>query len=379
MQWETTLHSFEVGRRGKPDELDSQIANIVIAEMLASHPNAKADIRIQGSRNHQHQHPMILIAGEISQQVLQDTQRKHHTTTCIIDHYRHITKQSITAEHITRQLNGQSDHLAKNSSELKAGDTGTCIAVAYANTPVYLPRERHLAVWLRDYIDTAYSTHDDSVIQWSKLHSDGKIEVLALYQWTTLLEIKHISFAIEHDQAYDLSVLSNNCKEIVKIYRDSFTPPVALPELSVNTAGPWTLWWWQVDTGTREAKPYRDGFSSYGHCEDSFSGEDPSKPGATWTLLARKIAVFLVQHGYASFAKVTLCYRIGMMQPYLHIATGSTSTLDQAALTQLVLSHFDLNIWAWIEQAQLYTSDHYHTLVQHSDYFQSADFYWNRY
>ena len=43
---ERVLHSFEAGRRGKPDELDANIAHLLGAFFLEMNPLARFDIRI---------------------------------------------------------------------------------------------------------------------------------------------------------------------------------------------------------------------------------------------------------------------------------------------------------------------------------------------
>ena len=46
--YEQILHSFEAGRRGKPDELESQIAHLIGARILEIDPNARFDLRVAG-------------------------------------------------------------------------------------------------------------------------------------------------------------------------------------------------------------------------------------------------------------------------------------------------------------------------------------------
>ena len=64
------------------------------------------------------------------------------------------------------------------------------------------------------------------------------------------------------------------------------TYDIDVSNLTINGLGAWNTGGWKVDEGSREAKPYRDGFATYGCNEDSFSGEDPTKPSGTGTFLA---------------------------------------------------------------------------------------------
>ncbi len=374
---ESILHSFEAWRRGKPDELESQIANIIVTQLLKKISNGKADIRVIGDWDSKKQTPKLFIYWEISDIVFKDFQWFKECNNAIISYYKKVTKNNLPEDQITWDVKWQSHSLQENSENNKSWDTGTCIGIAYNNTPVYLPWERHLAVWLRDMIDADFINETSEFFDWELLESDGKIEVLAKYKDNNLESIPEISFAIQHKQEYSLSLLREHTKDLVEHYFNKFWLNLELPKIMVNSAWPRHEWWWKVDAWSREAKPHRDGFSSYGHCEDSFSGEDPSKPSKSWTLLARKIACFLVKNDYCCFAKVMLCFRIWMEKPFVHIFTNNTSSYDQETLEFIINNNFDLEIAKWIKEANLTDYETYNKIVNASDYFQSEEFYWN--
>ena len=64
---EKIIHSFEAGRRGKPDELDSNIAHLIGSHLLKKDSNARFDLRVAGGYDSQAQKPKIRISGEVNQ------------------------------------------------------------------------------------------------------------------------------------------------------------------------------------------------------------------------------------------------------------------------------------------------------------------------
>src|SRR5690606_31861657 len=115
-----------------------------------------------------------------------------------------------------------------------------------------------------------------------------------------------------------------------------------------------------------------------GVCEDSFSGEDASKPGWVGTLLARQIAVSLVASNLTQFARVTLVYHIGAKDPLLNIYTQGTGAKTQAELEALIKEKFDLSTLGASEAFNLRTPEIYGQIIEASDYFQNPSFPWNQ-
>src|SRR3989338_6214488 len=108
---ELQLHSFEAGRRGKPDELETQIAHLIGAQFLEIDPNARFDLRVAGGHNHQQDKLEVRVSGEVSRNIL--------------------------------EISGINDP----------------IAVAYRHTPNNLPWERYLAVHFRNLLDIIYKNN----------------------------------------------------------------------------------------------------------------------------------------------------------------------------------------------------------------------------
>lgn len=385
---EKILHTFEAGRRGKPDELDSGIATLIGAYLLKSHPKGRFDLRVSGSFNGNR--PLVRISGEVSESYLMDKDLILDLSWIVLARYNWIHKSHLRLENIEFifNLKPQAEDLAGNS---RAGDSGNPIAVAYRNAPGYLPWERFIAVGLRDLFDTIYFKEGQvpegiarlsGISHLSGLKSDGKVSVDALYDGANLAELKNVTFALEHAENLSLKELRDKVTRITKAYlelvRQRYPFSLGEPRLFVNGAGAWNRGGWRVDEGSREAKPYRDSFASYGVQEDSFSGEDPSKPSGTGTFLARFIAVQIVGKELADFARVTLSYVIGRDEVDLNVYTNGTGKLGQRELEALIRKQFPLRITDAIERFGLRDPQIYQRIVQDSDYFQNPELPWNK-
>jgi len=387
---ELILHAFEAGRRGKPDEIDSQIANLIGAEITRRDPNARFDLRVNGYYSNVDNGIRVRIAGEVSDFILSQPDFKDSVAKIVVEKYEQIYKSKLDSNQVIFGFAPQSDALSLNSQKEVAGDSGIAISVAYKHGPHYLPWERFIAVDLRDIIDNIYlyNKYPDFIkspedfTELSKLRADGKIEVTAMYDGVQFKGIRSIVIAVE--QATDLSVetLRNLLSKLVQAYIDyhqtQWSIDLGNPVLIINGAGHWPEGGWKTDAGSREAKPYRDAFATYGVCEDSFSGEDPTKPSATASLLARYIAVSIVKSGLAEFARVTLCYQLGQNYPIINIFTQNTATLPQNELENLVSQKISLKFKDTIGLFNLNTPEHYQNLAEWSDYFQNPNFPWNQ-
>ncbi len=381
-------HSFEAGRRGKPDELESILANLVGAYFLKKDRAGRFDLRVSGTIHGAK--PLIRVSGEISEHLLKSSNEEAEIALIITSAYNKIHKSRLKPSDIEFNFNfkPQSHGLAQNN---KAGDSGEPISVAYAATPAFLPWERHLAVSLRNTIDWIYAHNGNvpanlakisGVSRISGLRADGKIQVNAVYEGTHLIGLSSITIASEHEKTLGLQELRDKLFAIIHaqlgILEKKYGTDFNSPHITVNGCGAFNVGGWLADEGTREAKPYRDGFATYGVMEDSFSGEDSSKPSGTGTILARHIAVSVVGNNIADFARVALSYVIGKEEVELNITTNGTSKLEQAKLEGLVRRNFDLSLSATAEQFDLRNPSAFLKIARNSDYFHDPAYPWNK-
>src|SRR3989338_4999635 len=96
---EHILHSFEAGRRGKPDELDANIAHLIGLHLLQKDPRARFDLRVAGGYDHLARKPKIRISGEVSSHLLEDT-LYDEIKDLIRVHYNRIQQASVNSPHL---------------------------------------------------------------------------------------------------------------------------------------------------------------------------------------------------------------------------------------------------------------------------------------
>ncbi len=384
---ETIAHFFEAGRRGKPDELDSGIAHLIGAHALDLDANARFDLRVSGT--YKDGRPLVRISGELSDFLLPSPHFNDDLSEIVLERYNRVHRTELAPKDIVFDfsLKPQSHSLASNGN---SGDSGNPIAVAYKDAPNHLPWERHIAVAIRDILDGIYHNggivpahlaQHSGVFELNGLRADGKVSVEALYAGAQLDSLTHITLAVEHEKTLAIDALRARVKKIIVSYLDTLSKETGQslrhPQIHVNGAGAWNHGGWKVDEGSREAKPYRDGFASYGVSEDSFSGEDPTKPSGTGTFLARYIAVQIVANGLAAFARVALSYTIGKEEVGLNIFTNGTSLIPQADLEKMVRVQIPLGINDTIKAFDLRNPKLYRQIVADSDYFHNQNLPWN--
>jgi len=384
---ERIAHSFEAGRRGKPDELDAGIANLIGAHLLDMDQNARFDLRVSGT--YRDGRPMVRVSGEVSDFLLGTPNIENDISGIVLDRYNLVHRTNLKPEDMLVEFNlkPQDHSLASNG---KAGDSGNPIAVAYKDTMNHLPLERSVAVRIRDILDDIYHkggivppnlARYPSIPELKGLRADGKVSVEALYSGSQLDSLTQITLAIEHEKSLSIDELREKVGKVVFAYLNRLEMItgrlIGNPVIYINGAGAWNKGGWEVDEGSREAKPYRDGFASYGVQEDSFSGEDPTKPSGTGTFLARYIAVQLVGNDLADFARVALSYTIGREMVGLNIVTNGTSSLSQTDLEKVIRFQIPLGIRDTIQNFDLRNPKIYRKIVEDSDYFHGGGLPWN--
>jgi len=384
---ELVSHPAEACRRGKPDQIEGDLVDIIGARILEIDSTARFDLRAVGYSSESR--PRVDFSGEVSQSFLSNVDRDFYAAINRLarEHYNEVHRLHPDTDVLicNFRFNPQSHDLNSNT---EAGDEGNPRMVAYFGTPNYLPWERFLAVGIRDVIDDIYQNdgcvprhYDSAISHIDGLCADGKVTVRALYKGSNP-KIEHVTVAVQHGAEKPIEELREQVTELVRAYisfwGSAYGFELGIPSVRVNGRGPWVKGGWEVDQGSREAKPQLEGAQSYGCIEDSGRGEDPTKPSRTGTILARAIAVSVVKSRLADFANVTLGYDIGSSDATLNIVTNGTLKLPQRELHDIVRARFPLNIHSVIERFDLQNPKVYRGLVSASDTFQDPNFSWNQ-
>ncbi|MBI2576437.1 hypothetical protein HYV84_04425 [Candidatus Woesearchaeota archaeon] len=174
---ETEVHYFEAGRRGKPDELEAALANLLLARALELVPYARCNIRVNGGYEHSKNRHVVTVSGEVSEQLF-TAGLQQMVAEEVIPHLRNNYCELLDGDNLVfdiSKLKPQDGVLARNGNvhpdahdhsrlsgptppvgsldDLAAGDSCAAIAVAYEDGPFNLPFERYLAVKIRDILD----------------------------------------------------------------------------------------------------------------------------------------------------------------------------------------------------------------------------------
>jgi len=204
---EYITHAFEAGRRAKPDEFETSLAQLISARLIELGNKPRFDLHVDGGYEPKQDKFTVFIHGEISKSML-TSQIKSEMEGITINHYNEIndTILDISNFKFRYALKPQADILARNEEE---GDSGVPIAVALKNAPGFLPWERYLAVGIRDLIDEIYSNNGivpnyisdiSGVKKLEGLRPDGKINVKSKYFKGNLKSIDKITIAAEHEE-----------------------------------------------------------------------------------------------------------------------------------------------------------------------------------
>lgn len=387
---EKIKHSFEAGRRGKPDEHESGAAHLIGAHFLELDPHLRFDVRVHGKYNRTEKKPVVDVSGEVSESLLGYPHLETDIRAIVLDHYNRVHRTSLdsTGIDISVRFNQQADPLASNG---KAGDIGDPIAVAYARGPLFLPWERYLAVEIRNLVDFIFQNDGVVPVDLAErtgvrylpgLRADGKVVVRAIYNEHELDRVKNVTIVAQHSPDLPYATLVRDLATLVrarleKIQR-TYGVDLKEPQIAVNPRGAWHDGGWIVDEGNREAKPYRDGFGSHGCVEDSFSGEDPTKPSGTGTFLARFAAVHVVAADLADYARVALSYDIGSDSVDVNVATLGTARIPQEELEAQVQRDINFHLSSGASLFGLCNPHLYRDIVHASDFFHNPRFPWNK-
>jgi len=377
---------YEACRAGKPDQLDANIAHLVAAHFLEINPDSKFNVRVTAKHDSEYDFNVVDIFGEVSGDLLEKfPNSRRNLVSEIKDYCKKILGEDYTDAPIEFHFSKQEVSLNKND---KNGDQGDPIAVAYKDTPLFLPWERFIAVEVRDLIDDIYQANGiipekiadiAGIKKIEGLRADGKVAINALYDRATLDSISDITVAAQHSEDYSVADLREKLGKVIGAYLTTIKLPIEPDNVPIyiNTKGDWNFGSWKVDAGVSEAKPQVAYFGSYGVMEDTPWGEDPSKPSGPGTMLARNIAVQLVANNLAEFARVHVRYHIGEDPEFLNVHTKGTGTKSQQEIHKWVRQRIPLDLASTTKEFDLKSSELYRAIVKQSDIFH-GDFPWNR-
>ncbi|MBI2935351.1 MAG: methionine adenosyltransferase, partial [Chloroflexi bacterium] len=189
----------------------------------------------------------------------------------------------------------------------------------------------------------------------SYLRPDGKSQVTVEYSHGKPQRIHTVVLSAQHDPGVSSEQLRHDLiEQVIK----PVIPPILLDSSTVfhiNPSGSFSVGGPAGDTGLTGRKILVDTYGgSARHGGGAFSGKDPTKVDRSGAYAARHVAKNIVAAGLARRIEVQVSYAIGFPDPIsVSVETFGTGTVEDALITDLIRTHFDLRPGAIIKGLNL--------------------------
>lgn len=338
------LFTSESVSEGHPDKVSDQVSDAILDAVLAQDPISRVAAETLCNTG------LVLLAGEISTnahvdyiQVVRDTIKRigYDNTEYGIDYkgcavMMCYDKQS---NDIAQGVNRASDDYLN----IGAGDQGLMFGYACDETPELMPAPIHYAHRLMERQaelrknGTLPFLRPDAKAQVTMRYVDGKPHSVQ----TVVVSSQHSPDMSDGDKmkpAFIEAVVENIIKPVIphEWLKDT--------EYLINPTGRFVVGGPQGDCGLTGRKIIVDTYGgSCPHGGGAFSGKDPTKVDRSAAYAARYVAKNIVAAGLARKCQVQVSYAIGVARPInITVNTEGTGVIDDAQISQLVQSHFDL-------------------------------------
>ena len=321
-----TYETAESVTLGHPDRASDFIADCLLDAYRRKDPNAHVAAEVMLS------HEVCTIAGEVTGK---DSDKVNAQAIAEVTLERIYGK---TPDSFDVDLFPQSPDIeaAVDSGEDQgAGDQGIVYGYATNATFCRLPIAAMLARRITDRIDR----YGDI----GNLGPDGKAQVtIAKNPDGTFDHIKTVVVSVQHtEEATHEQVEAKVCALITPAFEDY---DLTKTEILINPSGRFVLGGYEADTGLTGRKLMADTYGGLAHHGGgAMSGKDPSKVDRSGALMARWVAVQIVEAGLAEEAEVSIAYAIGKAEPVaVDVRTNGTwNTAPDRYIAEAVRRAFD--------------------------------------
>jgi S-adenosylmethionine synthetase len=301
------LYTAEAVSIGHPDKLCDLIADRILDEYLKHDRNTRAGIEVAVKDN------KVFVFGEVTARENVDIEE------CVREVYEFVGYDSENLE-ITTEISEQSLDIAKGVDTGGAGDQGIMFGYACRDTVHKMPLPCVIAREICDELTCARKE-----LYHGLFLPDGKCQVTAEYQDGRVAGIRTIVVSQQHyedsDEKKNPTVhryFQNTVKGMVhSVLKRHGIYNLDGIKLLINPAGSFIIGGAYADSGLTGRKIVADAYGSF--CEvggGSFSGKDPTKVDRSGALMARAIAVGILDaFPKVDECKVQLAYAIGKANP----------------------------------------------------------------
>lgn len=307
---------------GHPDKIADIISDSLLDMYLEKDKKCKTAIETMVARDH------VILAGEVSSDANISNDEIENYINDVVGNYIGYTYENMLFQknnlkidnYITTQSKDIYNNVFKKDGDteiISAGDQGIMFGAADARYDklTYMPIEWRIA---NDLAKQLYYLHNKYP---NDIYPDGKTQVTCRYSGNALfvdkiiVSFSHRCFSNEYEYIDLKNKIESEC--IFKVMNSLYywlNWRSAL--LFINDSGSFTKCGPDADTGLTGRKIVVDGYGGkFPVGGGAFSGKDASKVDRSGALMARQIAVSLVDTGFVDVACVQLSYQMGGQQP----------------------------------------------------------------
>lgn len=330
--------SVQVAFEGHPDRVCDIVCDAILDEYLKQDPSSSVDIGAMLMKN------KIILGGEINSNINFNIDEVVRTTLKSIGYTDEKFGLDAYKVDIEKNFQKQSQDIARGvnadeKSDQGAGDIATVYGYAVDSSENYLPIPLKIA-W--DIANRVREVFHANIIE--GIGPDGKVQVIMEDRELEGPKIDSIVIALQHMPDIDSEWLRMEIMEnIVSVVCSKYT--CENTKILVNTAGRFLLGGPTVElgmSGTKMEMYTYGGFSGFGG--NTFSGKDPYKIDRTGSLMARKLARYVVEQGLAERCEIMMSYAIGIVEPLvIDINTFETSTESEEDIKKILEQEFQFS------------------------------------
>lgn len=334
---------------GHPDKIADQISDAILDAIIAQDPKARVACETYVKTG------MVLVGGEITTSAWVDVEEI--TRGVIKDIGYNSSEMGFDWEScaVLSAIGKQSPDISRgvdNAEEKKlgAGDQGLMFGYASRETDVYMPAPIHYSHRL---MQKQAELRKSGQLSW--LRPDAKCQLSLRYENGQPVAVDTVVFSTQHSAVIEHADLEEAVREeIIKVVLPSDWL-VPTTRYFINPTGRFVIGGPLGDCGLTGRKIIVDTYGGMArHGGGCFSGKDPSKVDRSAAYAARYVAKNLVAAGLADKCEIQVSYAIGIAEPTsIFVETFGTGKLSDAAMIDLINTHFDLTPHGIIKHHQL--------------------------
>lgn len=334
---------------GHPDKIADQISDAILDAILTQDPHARVACETFVKTG------MVLVGGEISTSAWVDVEEIAREVIRDIGYNSSEMGFDWESCAVLSAIGKQSPDIAQgvdnqHTKKLGAGDQGLMFGYASNETASLMPAPIDYAHQL---MMAQAQCRKKGTLPW--LRPDAKCQLTLNYENGMPVGVNTIVFSTQHSPDISHQDLKDDVLEhIIKpvLPAEWLTPET---RYFINPTGRFVIGGPLGDCGLTGRKIIVDTYGGMArHGGGCFSGKDPSKVDRSAAYAARHVAKNIVAANIVARCEIQVSYAIGVAEPTsIYVDTFGTGKLQDAAIIDLITTHFDLTPQAIIDYHNL--------------------------